>query len=138
METGSHFSFTSQVENDCDMATQVNPRQVQFHQSNHDAIADEPPSQLSNLAMQSSQTLLAHEEIVSATVEEEIVSVKIEVSHEVQDFLSEYRPEGWVELDTRMEYHTNEVKWGAEGVPEVEMEKISGTGSIKLLQTRIV
>ena len=42
----------------------------------------------------------------------------------MRDFISEFRPEGWVEMETKMDYHTNEAKWGREGVPEADIAKI--------------
>ena len=32
-------------------------------------------------------------------------------------------PEGWVGKETRVDYHTNERRWGEEGVPEAEIAK---------------
>ena len=77
-------------------------------------------SQTTVLSEQLSQPLLAHEEIVSTTDQntEEIVC---EVIREVRNLISDIRSEGWLDTDTRMVYHTNESKWGGEGVPECDM-----------------
>ena len=40
---------------------------------------------------------------------------------EVLDLISNIRPEGWLETDTQMVYHTAESKWGGDGVPENDM-----------------
>ena len=42
----------------------------------------------------------------------------------MRDLLSSFN-EGWLEKDTKMEYHTNEAKWGEEGVLDSEMEKVT-------------
>ena len=58
--------------------------------------------------------------------------VETKVIQEVRDLMSYYKPEGWLEMDTKMEYHTNELKWGGEGAPEGEMEKITQSRSSKI------
>ena len=65
---------------------------------------------------------MAHEEIVIAdsTVED----VEGEVVREVRSLISDPPPEGWVEAEERMVYHTNESEWGSEGVPDDEMKRI--------------
>ena len=41
----------------------------------------------------------------------------------MRDLLASF-PEGWLEGDTKMQYHTNEARWGAEGVADNEVERI--------------
>ena len=62
------------------------------------------------------------EEIVIAdsTVED----IEGEVVREVRSLISDPPPEGWVETEERMVYHTNESKWGSEGVLDDEMRRI--------------
>ena len=66
-----------------------------------------------------SQSLLVHEEAVTTL---EINNLELQVTEDMRDLLASF-PEGWFpEGDTKMQYHTNEARWGAEGVPENEIE----------------
>ena len=80
----------------------------------------QPPSQPTNPPEQSSQPLLAHEEVVSTTIQL-VDEVESEVMREVRDLISNIRSEGWLETETQMVYHTVESKWGGEGVQERDM-----------------
>ena len=80
----------------------------------------QPSSQLTNSSEQLRQPLLAHEEVVSTT-DQLVDEVKSEVMREVRNLISDFRPEGWLDMETRMVYHTNESKWGGDGVPECDM-----------------
>ena len=90
---------------------------------------------------QSSQIMLGHEETViamSQTLPEiqpntmapinastilEVNNLELQVTEDIGDLLAGF-PEGWWEGETRMHYHTNEARWGPEGVPENEIERI--------------
>ena len=80
----------------------------------------QPMSQITNSLEQSSQPLLAHEEVVATTLQL-VDEVESEVMREVRDLISNIRSEGWLETETQMVYHTAESKWGGEGVPENDM-----------------
>ena len=95
----------------------------------------QPPSQ------QLSQLMLGHEEIVIATSQSladiqqnteapinsptvlEVNNIELQVTEDMGDLLAGF-PEGWLEGETKMVYHTNEARWGAEGVPNEEMKII--------------
>ena len=77
-------------------------------------------TQFTNPSEQSSKTLLAHEEVVSAMTQP-ADEVESEVVREVRDLISNVREEGWLNTDTQMVYHTVESKWGGDGVPENDM-----------------
>ena len=70
----------------------------------------------------SSQTLLAHEEIVIA--DSTMEDVEGEVVREVRSLISDPPHDGWIETEERMVYHTNESEWASEGVPDDEMMRI--------------
>ena len=53
----------------------------------------------------------------------EVNNLELQVTEDMRDLLSNF-PEGWWEGDTKMFYHTNEARWGAEGVPNEEVENI--------------
>ena len=76
---------------------------------------------LSTSCEQSSQTFLAHEEIgiADSTMED----LEGEVVREVRSLILD-PPQGWLETDSQMVYHTNESEWGSEGVPENAMRLI--------------
>ena len=50
----------------------------------------------------------------------EVNNIELQVTEDMGDLLAGF-PEGWWEGDTKMQYHTND-RWGAEGVPEAEVE----------------
>ena len=95
----------------------------------------QPPSQ------QLSQLMLGHEEIVVTTSQSladiqqsivapinsprilEVNNIELQVTENMGDLLTGF-PEGWWEGETKMVYHTNEARWGAEGVPNEEMKII--------------
>ena len=85
--------------------------------------------------------MLGHEEIVVATSQSlpdlqpiiaapvnsprvlEVNNIELQVMEDMGDLLASF-PEGWWEGETAMTYHTNEVRWGADGVPDEEIQKI--------------
>ena len=95
----------------------------------------QPPSQ------QLSQLMLGHEEIVIAMSQSlsdiqqntvapinsptvlEVNNNELQVTEDMGDLLAGF-PEGWWEGETQMVYHTGEAQWGADGVPNEEMENI--------------
>ena len=109
----------------------ANPRtQLTNQQANQLEVSSQPlqvpeestlaTSLLANLVEQSSETLLAHEEVVSAMTQPPD-EVESEVVREVRELISNMREEGWLNTDTQMVYQTGESKWGGDGVPENDM-----------------
>ena len=68
----------------------------------------------------SSQPSMIYDEAVTTL---EVNNLELQVTEDMRDLLSNF-PEGWWEGDTKMIYHTDEARWGAEGVPNKEIEKI--------------
>ena len=58
-----------------------------------------------------------------AALQLEVNNIELQVTEDMGDLLP-YFPEGWLEGDTKMVYHTYETKWGTQGVPNEEIEKI--------------
>ena len=77
-------------------------------------------SQLSYTSDQISLPLLAHQEVVGTTAQN-VEEVESEVMQEVRDLISNIRPEGRLKIETQMASHTEESKWGGDGVPENDM-----------------
>ena len=87
-------------------------------QEPHEISVNEETKQLSIL----SQSLLGHEETVIA--ESTMEDVEGEVMREVRSLIAYPPPEGWVDDERRMTYHTNKSEWGSEGVTIEEMDMI--------------
>ena len=68
------------------------------------------------------QSLLGHEETVIA--ESPLEDEEGEVMREVRSLIAYPPPEGWVDDERRMTYHTNKSEWGSEGVTIEEMDII--------------
>ena len=99
-----------------------------------DPLLSQPPSQ------RLSQLTLDHEEVVVATSQSlpdlqpiiaapvnsprvlEVNNIELQVTEDMGDLLAGF-PEGWWEGKTTMTYHTNEVRWAADGVPDEEIQK---------------
>ena len=94
------------------------------------SIPDPQLSQTTVLTEKLSKPLLAHEEIVSTT-DQKAQDTESEVMREVRNLVSVIRSERWLDTETRMVYHTNEFKWGGDGVPEGDMVGIKQTDTNK-------
>ena len=58
---------------------------------------------------------------LTVIVESTLEDVEEEVMREVRSLISDPPPEGWLDDERRMTYHTNKSEWGSEGVTNEEM-----------------
>ena len=78
-----------------------------------------PQTSLSLEIPRSSQPSVVPEE---ATTMLEISNLELQVTEDMGDLLANF-PEGWLEGETKMYYHTTEAAWGDNGIPEAEIKK---------------